>query len=61
MGACNYSPCGSGEGGDTWTAEEIELFAQIDNPVKVQDYLDQMPMNHEVRVCPEVFQSSFGS
>jgi hypothetical protein len=48
IGASNYSPVGSGVGGDTWTEEELALFRTLDTPMKVQDYLDSIPMNQEV-------------
>ena len=48
VGCMCYSPVGSGVGGDTWTPEEMALFQELDTPMKVQDYLDSIPMNQEV-------------
>eukprot|EP00960_Hanusia_phi_P011178 327322-Hanusia_phi.AAC.1 len=48
VGGRNFSAHGRGVGGDTWTAEESLYFRSLDSPEKVQDYLDSIPMNHEV-------------
>jgi hypothetical protein len=48
VGRMCYSPVGTGVGGDTWTEEELMFFRTLDTPMKVQDYLDTIPMNQEV-------------
>ena len=48
VGRMCYSPVGTGVGGDTWTDEELAFFRTLDTPMKIQDYLDTIPMNQEV-------------
>ncbi|EKX38224.1 hypothetical protein GUITHDRAFT_115567 [Guillardia theta CCMP2712] len=48
VGGRNFSAHGRGVGGDAWTLEEEAFFQSLNTPEKVQDYLDSIPMNHEV-------------
>jgi hypothetical protein len=47
--------CGAPRGGvppptDHFSEEELAYYATLDTPAKIQDYLDTIPMNHEVEV-----------
>lgn len=48
IGCMCYSPVGTGVGGDTWTEAEMAFFRTLNTPMKVQDYLDTIPMNQEI-------------